>query len=243
LSIHGFEADQIGPGVIWSAAPLLLIAFVAGLLLLANFDSRLLMATGFACMALAACLNAGLTSAWSASNYYRTELLMGVGQGFAFIGLVSSIILQGIFSGGLSRPPWILTFSAFFHIVRLFGGQLGVVFMTHFIAQREKLHSNLLGLHVQRGNWITDGNIHALTAGLFSKSAGLAASTGRAVGLISSRVRLQAYTLTFIDGFYLLAWSCAIALLLVALFRKSPLSYGHLSVVQQPAPTPQEAKS
>ncbi len=243
LSIHGFEADQIGPGVIWSAAPLLLIAFVAGLLLLANFDSRLLMATGFACMALAACLNAGLTSAWSASNYYRTELLMGVGQGFAFIGLVSSIILQGIFSGGLSKPPWILTFSAFFHIVRLFGGQLGVVFMTHFIAQREKLHSNLLGLHVQRGNWITDGNIHALTAGLFSKSAGLAASTGRAVGLISSRVRLQAYTLTFIDGFYLLAWSCAIALLLVALFRKSPLSYGHLSVVQQPAPTPQEAKS
>ena len=29
LSIHGFEADQIGPAVIWSAAPLLLLAFVA----------------------------------------------------------------------------------------------------------------------------------------------------------------------------------------------------------------------
>ena len=31
LAIHGFEADQIGPAVIWSAAPLLLITFVAGL--------------------------------------------------------------------------------------------------------------------------------------------------------------------------------------------------------------------
>jgi DHA2 family multidrug resistance protein len=110
LAIHGFEPDQIGPAVIWSAAPLLLLAFVAGLLLLSKCDSRLLMASGFTCMALASCLNAEITSAWSASNYFRTELLMGLGQSFAFIGLVATIVLQGIFSGGLSKPQWILTF-------------------------------------------------------------------------------------------------------------------------------------
>jgi len=233
LAIHGFEADQIGPAVIWGTVPLLLIAFVAGLLLVEKFDSRLLMATGFAGMALAAYLNADLTSAWSASNYYRTELLMGVGQSFAFIGLVGSIVLQAIFSGGLSKPQWALTFSAFFHVIRLFGGQIGVAFMGHFIAQREKLHSNLLGLHVQRGNWITDGNVQRLAAGLFPKSSGLAAATGRAVELTGGSIRLQAYTLSMIDGFYLLAWACVVALVLVALLRKSPLSYGDLSVVQQ----------
>ena len=243
LAIHGFEADQIGPAVIWSAAPLILLAFVAGLLLLSGLDSRLLMASGFVLIAFASYLNAELTSAWSASNYYRTELLMGLGQSFAFIGLVATIILQGIFSGGLSKPQWILTFSAFFHTVRLFGGELGAVFMGHFIAQREKLHSNLLGLHVQGGNWIIDGNLRALTAGLFSKSSGLAAVTGRAVGLVSGRLRLQAYTLTIIDGFYLVAWACVVALLLIALLRQSPLSYGDLSTVQQQSPAPQEAKS
>ena len=36
LAIHGFEANQIGPAVIWSAIPLLLIAFVAALILLAR---------------------------------------------------------------------------------------------------------------------------------------------------------------------------------------------------------------
>jgi MFS transporter, DHA2 family, multidrug resistance protein len=243
LAIHGFEADQIGPAVIWSAASLLLTSFIAGLLLLGKFDSRLLMAAGFTCMGFAAYLNAGITSAWSASNYYRTELLLGVGQSFAFIGLVATIVLQGIFSGGLSKPQWILTFSAFFHTVRLFGGQLGAVFMGHFIAHQEKLHSNLLGLHVQGGNWITDSNIQRLTAGLFSKSYGLAGATGRAVGLVSGRLRLQAYTLTFIDGFHLLAWSCVIALLLVALLRKSPLSYSDLDAIQKHLPPPQEAKS
>jgi MFS transporter, DHA2 family, multidrug resistance protein len=243
LAIHGFEPDQIGPAVIWSAVPLLLIAFVAALILLADLDSRLLLASGFAFMALACYLNADVTSAWSASNYYRTELLMGVGQGFAFIGLVSSIILQGIFSGGLSKPQWILTFSAFFHTVRLFGGNLGAVAMGHFITHQEKLHSNLLGLHVGLGNWITDGNIQGLAAGMYSHSAGLAAATGRAVGIISSRLRLQAYTLSIVDGFYLVVWACVIALLLVALLRRSPLNYGDLSVVQSTSPAPQEAKS
>jgi len=243
LAIHGFEANQIGPAVIWSAIPLLLIAFVAALILLADFDPRLLLASGFAFMALACYLNADITSAWSASNYYRTELLMGVGQAFAFIGLVSTIILQGIFSGGLSKPQWILTFSAFFHTVRLFGGNLGAVAMGHFIAQREKLHSNLLGLHVGRGNWITDGSLRNLTAKLFSHSSGLTAATGRAVGVVSGRLRLEAYTLSIIDGFYLVAWACAIALLLVTLLRKSPLSYADLSAVQPPPPAPQKAKS
>jgi MFS transporter, DHA2 family, multidrug resistance protein len=243
LAIQGFVANEIGPAILWSAVPLIIIALIAGLLLAKKADSRFLMASGFVCMAFACYLNTNLTSAWSASNYYRTELLMGVGQAFAFVGLVGTIILQGIFSGGMSKPQWILTFSAFFHTVRLFGGNLGAVYMGHFIAQREKLHSNLLGLHVQSGNWITDANIHQLATGLFSKSSGTAAAIGRAVGVISARLRLQAYTLSINDGFYLVAWACAVMLLLTALLRKSPLNYGDLAAIQEQLHAPQDAKS
>jgi MFS transporter, DHA2 family, multidrug resistance protein len=229
LSIHGFEADQIGPAVIWSALPLLVLAFVAALLLLQGLDPRWLMTAGFLCIAGAAILNAQYTSAWSAADYYRSELLMGVGQSFAFIGLVADIVLQAIFSGGLSKPQAALTFSAFFHVVRLLGGQIGVAVMTHFIAIRERVHSNLLGLHVQGGQWITDVSVHQLTAGLYGKSAGLSSAAGRAVGLMGARLRLQAYTLSFIDGFYLICWACVIALLLTALLRKALLDYGELA--------------
>jgi MFS transporter, DHA2 family, multidrug resistance protein len=242
LAIHGFEPNQIGPAIIWSAIPLLPLAFAAGFFLLENVDCRLILAAGFVCMAFGACLNAELTSTWSASNYYRTELLLGVGQSFAFIGLVAAIILQGIFSGGLSKPQRILTFSAYFHTLRLFGGQIGAVFMGHFVAQQEKLHSNLLGLHVQHGNWIADGTIRGLALGLFSKSSNLDAATGRAIGVVSGKLRLESYTLAFIDGFHLLAWSCVVALLLIALLRKSPLGYGDLSTLQQ-TPASQETKS
>ncbi|HTD55896.1 MAG TPA: MFS transporter [Silvibacterium sp.] len=232
LAIRGFEADQIGPAVIWSAAPLLLVALTGGLLLLRGMDPRLLFAVGLACTAASAILNAHYTSAWAAANYYPTELLTGVGQAFALIGLVGCIILQGVFTGGLSKPQWILTFSAFFHTIRLFGGTAGAIFMAHFLAQREKLHSNLLGLHVSSYNWITDANIYAMTAGLFGKSSGLPAAGGRAIGLIAARLRLQAYSLSLIDGFLLVAWSCVVALLVIAVLRKSPFNYADLAKLQ-----------
>ena len=50
--------------------------------------------------------------------------------------------------------------------------------MGRFIAEREKFHSNLLGLHVQQGTWITDGSIRQLTAGAFARSSGLAQAAG-----------------------------------------------------------------
>jgi DHA2 family multidrug resistance protein len=109
--------------------------------------------------------------------------------------------------------------------------------MGHFLAQREKLHSNLLGLHVSAANWITDQNVHAMTASLYAKSSGMAAAGARAIDLISARLRLQAYSLSILDGFLLIAWSCACALIFVALLRKSPLNYGELSNLQDiPAP-------
>ena len=233
LAIRGFEADQIGPAIIWSALPLIPVAFIAALLLLRKHDPRLLFAIGLTCTAFAAWLNSQYASAWAAENFYRTELLTGVGQAFAFIGLVGCIVLQAIFSGALAKPEWVLTFSAFFHVVRIFGGTAGAIYMGHFIAQREKLHSNLLGLYVSSGNWITDQNIHAMTAGLYAKSSGMAAAGARAIDLISARLRLQAYSLSLVDGFLLIAWSCACALIFVALLRKSPLNYGDLSNMQQ----------
>jgi MFS transporter, DHA2 family, multidrug resistance protein len=240
LAIRGFEPDQIGPAIIWSAIPLIPLAFTAALLLLRKFDPRLLFAIGLACTAFAAWLNSQYSSTWAAENFYRTELLTGLGQAFAFIGLVGCIVLQAIFAGALAKPEWVLTFSAYFHTIRIFGGTAGAIYMGHFIAQREKLHSNLLGLHVSGGDWITSQNIRAMSAGLYAKSSGISGS--RAIDLIAARLRLQAYSLSINDGFLLIAWSCVGALILVALLRKSPLDYGDLSAQQQIPASSKESK-
>jgi MFS transporter, DHA2 family, multidrug resistance protein len=225
LAVRGFDAAQIGPAVVWTAIPELCLAFFAAHLLNKGLDSRVLMASGFAVMGIACVMNASVTSAWTADNYFRTELLTALGQSFAFVGLVATIILQAFLSGALDSPSRVLTFAAFFHVVRLFAGQVGVTVMARFIAEQEKLHSYLIGLHVQTGDWIADQTVRSLAAGLSSGSTAAEEAADRAVGLIAISVRGQAYTLAFIDALYLIAWMSVAMLILLATVRGFPLNF------------------
>jgi DHA2 family multidrug resistance protein len=243
LSVRGLDAEQLGPAVLWTAIFELTLAFIGALLLYRGIDSHVLMAIGFTAVALACLINANFTSAWSAENYFRSELLMAVGQSFAMLGLVSSLILQAVSSGAMKAPQRTLTFSAFFHTVRLLGGQAGVALMGHFIADREKLHSALLGLHVQPGNWLTAGTLHGLAAGLAGRSNGVVAATSRALVVIDTKLRLQAYSMAFIDAFHLIVWACALMLFATAILRRSPLNFAQLPALQQGSISPQESRS
>src|SRR5262245_7360474 len=231
LAVRGFEAAQIGPAVVWTAIPELGLAFFAAHLLNKGLDPRLLMASGFAVMGSACLMNANVTSAWAAENYFRTELLMAVGQSFAFVGLVSTIVLQSFVSGALASPARILTFSAFFHVVRLFAGQVGATVMVRFIAEQEKVHSYLIGLQVQSGDWITEHTVRLFTAGLAGRSAGVEEAAGRAVGLIAGGIRVQAYTLAFIDAFHLIVWMSVAMLILLATVRRFPLNFRDIALL------------
>ncbi len=238
LAVRGFDAAQLGPAVLWTAIPELCLAFLAAHLLNKGLDSRLLMASGFAVMGSVCLMNANVTSAWAAENYFGTELLMAVGQSFAFVGLVSTIILQSFFSGALGSPSRILTFSAFFHLVRIFAGQIGVTVMAHYIAEQEKLHSYLIGLHVQSGGWIAEHTVRTLSGGLAAQSSGTAAAAGRAAGIIAGSVRVQANTLALSDAFQLLAWMSVAMLILLATLGRFPLNYRDLAALGASARQP-----
>jgi DHA2 family multidrug resistance protein len=238
LAVRGFDAAQLGPAVLWTAIPELCLAFLAAHLLNKGLDSRLLMASGFAVMGSVCLMNANVTSAWAAENYFGTELLMAVGQSFAFVGLVSTIILQSFFSGALGSPSRILTFSAFFHLVRIFAGQIGVTVMARYIAEQEKLHSYLIGLHVQSGGWIAEHTVRTLSGGLAAQSSGTAAAAGRAAGIIAGSVRVQANTLALSDAFQLLAWMSVAMLILLATLGRFPLNYRDLAALGASARQP-----
>jgi MFS transporter, DHA2 family, multidrug resistance protein len=231
LSVRGFDAAQYGPAVVWTATAELCLGLFAAHLLKKGLDSRLLMASGFAIIACVCLIDASLTSAWAAENYFRSELLLAAGQSFAMVGLVCTLVLQAMFSGGMESPYRVLTFSAFMHVVRLFGGQIGATVMGRFIAEQEKLHSYLVGLHVQPGSWVAEQTLKGLTAGLAAKSSGVAAGAGRAVGLVAGTVRGQAYTLAFIDAFHLIAWVSVATMILIATVRRFPMNYRDLAAL------------
>jgi DHA2 family multidrug resistance protein len=105
LSVRGLDAQQFGPSVLWTAIFELFLAFVGALLLYRGFDSRLLMAIGFTAVAFACLLNSNFTSAWAPENYFRSELLMGVGPVVRDDGAGLLLDSAGVFFGRPGGSP------------------------------------------------------------------------------------------------------------------------------------------
>src|SRR5262249_10147590 len=219
---QGYRPLETGRTMLWLVVPLI----VGGLIsvqLLRRFDNRLVLALGFTVMAIACLLNADLTSEWARNNFFVSQLVMGGGLAFAFTGLVSLLVQNVIDAGALSSPFNLLTYSAFVHTVRLFGGESGSAIMQRLVSVREKFHSNMIGLHVDSGSWLTDDRLKALTGGLAPNSSGTEEAHGRAVQVLVGKVRVQAYTLAYADGFIAIAFVAAMAIILIALMR--PIKY------------------
>jgi len=60
---------------------------------------------------------------------------------------------------------------------------------------------------------------------------GAGKAADRAVGLIASGVRGQAYTLAFSDAFHLIAWMAVAMLILLATVRRFPLNFRDLALL------------
>jgi DHA2 family multidrug resistance protein len=118
------------------------------------------------------------------------------------------------------------------HFVRIFGGAVGVAIMTRFVSVREQFHSNLLGLNVQSGSWLTYERLRMLSGGLLPVSAGPDESQARAVALLSQQLRAQAYTQAVADGFVLIGWVVVGFLLVLLFLRPAKVSYKDVRKMQ-----------
>lgn len=217
-TIKGFRPSETGQVLLWIAIPQV-ITGVAAAWLMRLFDGRLIIAVGFSLVAIASLMNAELTSAWSGDSFWISQLIMATGLSFSFVALVGLFIQQGAATGAFSRPVDVLTYSAFIHIVRLFGGEIGTAFMQRWIAVREQFHSNLIGLHVDAGDWLSGERLRLLTGGVLANSAGPDEAQQRAVVLLGSQVRQQAFTLAYVDGFIVIVWVCIAIIALVAFMK------------------------
>jgi DHA2 family multidrug resistance protein len=223
-AIQGYRPLETGRVMLWVAVPQIIVGIIAARLM-RRFDNRLIWASGFATVAVACLMNAQLTSAWAGDNFWASQLVICAGLSVTLVAMVGSIVQNAVDSGALFSPVEILTYSAFFHTVRLFGGEIGGTVVQRLITVRERFHSNLIGLHVEAGNWLTDERLRMLTGGVAPNSSGMDEAQARAATLLGAQVRQQAYTLAYIDGFMLIACVCVGMIVLIALLKRMDIIF------------------
>jgi DHA2 family multidrug resistance protein len=217
-AIRGYRPLETGRVMLWVLGPQLVVGIITAWLM-RRAECRLILAVGFAIVAVACLMNTMLTSAWAGDNFRTSQLVIGTGLSVTFVAMVGAFVQQAADSGAISTPIYALTYSAFIHTIRLFGGEVGSAFMQRFISVREQFHSNLIGLHVDAGNWLTDERLRLLTGGVSGNSAGMDEAQKRSASLLAGQVRQQAYTLAYADAFMIIAWVCVGMIVLISCLK------------------------
>jgi DHA2 family multidrug resistance protein len=230
-NIHGYRPTEVGHALAWVALPMFAIVWLVALMVV-HTNSTLILTLGLTVAAVACWIYSHLDASWAGNSFEIVALMLAAGLACTYIGLVSSLVLEALEAGALTNAAYAATFSGFMHFVRIFGGQVGVAAMTRFLSLREKFHSNLLGLRVQAGNWLTDERLRLLSGGLGPKSEGTEEAHNRALEILGRQIRAQAYTMAVIDGFILIGWMAALYLLLMVFLRPAKFSYRELRKMQ-----------
>ena len=223
-NIQQYRALDTGHALAWVAVPMFVVVWLVAVTVI-YVNSRLTLTLGLTIAAVGCWICAHLDTSWAGTSFETVELLLATGFAGTYVGLVSSIVLEGLEAGALTSAANAATFSGLMHFIRIFGGQIGVSVMTRFISVREQFHSNLLGLQVQVGSWLTDERLRMLSGGVLPGSTGPEEAQYRAVGILGQQVRAQAYTLATADGFILVGWVVVAYLILMLLLRPGKFSY------------------
>jgi DHA2 family multidrug resistance protein len=226
-NVQGYSAEQIGSELIGLALPQLLAGFLA-ILLLERIDSRVILAVGLGMCGFGCVMSATLSPMWSGANFQLTQVIFALGEGLVLNGLIGSLLLDVLNSGSMDKGMELLTFSGFFQVVRLIGGELGTSFMVFFLQNRERFHASALNLHAKAGASSTTERLQALGMGMQAQSATPDTAAGRAAELFVMGIHKQAFTLAANDCFLLIALSCVVCLVIVSCIGSLNIQYKHL---------------
>ena len=210
--VQGLRQIQIGDVLDWIALPqIVLVPLVA--LLVRRIDARLLLVSGFATIALGSWMDTGLTHDWAGGDFLPSQCVSAVGLAFAITALITYAIAH-------ITPAQAAAIATTIQIARLLGAEIGSAVIQTFVRTREQTYSNLIGLHVLNGSSATEGATTLLASPFSNRAGGNAAAQG--VGLLAAQVQREAYVLSYIDSFWLIAWVSLAGLLLILLLRRPP---------------------
>ena len=211
--VGGLRPEQTGVLLFtWGALPMFVLAPFS-IYLLRHFDARTVVILGFSAFAAANLWGTQLSHDWAREDFVGIMLLTSVGQAFTLL----PIIIMALSNADTSRAT---AFAAYIQVMRLGGAEIGVALMGTWLRVREQIHSNYLGQHIENGS----GNVALMLQKLsnFFASHGMGSAPVRAVGTLAAAVSREAYTLAYIDGFWLCFWLAMAALGFTALITRAP---------------------
>jgi DHA2 family multidrug resistance protein len=143
------------------------------------------------------------------------RVFQSVGLAFLFVP-INTLVYAGI------PPQKNNAVSGIVNLSRNMGGDIGIAFVTTFIARRAQFHQSRLVAHTSSYDQAFTAQLAALARALERTGAGAADVTRQALAIVYRQLLGQATTLAFLDALEVLAIAAACMVPLLLLTRRPP---------------------
>ena len=196
---------------------------VCGILLGRRWDSRGLLIFGLVLGSLALFAFSRFTLASGPWDFFWPQFLQGAAMAFVFVPL-TTVTMDPIPLAEMGNA------TALFNLMRNIGGSVGIAFVTTLLARRQQFHQMRLGDHLTASTPGVQQMLAAMRARFMAQGADLVTATHRALAALYGLLQQQAYLLSFVDNFWLLAVVFLVMAPLVLLMRKPRTGGGPMSM-------------
>jgi DHA2 family multidrug resistance protein len=210
----GYSSQDAGMVLSPGAFLLILVLPLAGVLV-SKVDARWLIALGLA-ITSASLFN--MVHKLNVGMDFKTAVILRsfqmVGAAFLFIP-INTLVFAGV---PVEKNNAV---SGIVNLARNLGGDIGIAFVTTFIARRSQLHQVNLVSHADVFNPVLTARLRGIAQGLVHAGSTSAQAARQAFGAVYYQVVQQAQTLAYIDALFVLGVMTAIMVPLVFTTRKA----------------------
>jgi MFS transporter, DHA2 family, multidrug resistance protein len=211
-TLLGYSALDSGLAVSPRGIGAMMSAVVVGRLI-GVVDSRLLIATGFATLAVSGWMFSHMTLDIARSNIVVASVMNGAATGLIFVPLSTTVMAY------LPRER-LQQATGIYNLMRNIGAGIGISLMTTFLARSTQAHQATLITHLTPYDPRYQQWLQAARSALASRGNPFTAPT-QALAMLYAVVLRQATLLAFLDNFRLISLAGVVCVPLVLLFRRS----------------------
>lgn len=207
--IRGYDSLMIGEALFVSGLAMFFTAPFAGILS-RKMDPRIMMMIGFLGFAAGTWRMTYLNADWDFYEILVPQILRGVSL------MLCMVPINNVALGTLPLDR-LKNASGLFNLTRNLGGAVGLALINTVLTDRNAFHYERLAEHVRWGDAEAEQMVSNMTQNY--QSHGFDGGTA-AISAISNMVRQQAWTMSFMDVFYLLSVLFASLAFLTMMMRK-----------------------
>jgi DHA2 family multidrug resistance protein len=190
--------------------------------LIGKVDGRWLIMFGFAVLAYATYMFAGLNLEIASSNVTWPNIISGFAMGFIFVPM-TTLSISTLPNEQIGNATGV------YNLMRNLGGSIGIALVTTMLARGAQTHQAIMVSHLTPYDPIYQEKLRQMTSAL-AAHGDPATSSQQAYGALYGIMLKQASLMSYIDNFRLLAFLCLLCIPAALLFKRVRAQRGAVAV-------------